>query len=315
MKFFSAVADRTLLESQDIFSTVADFFLKLGSSQRPLFLVIDDIQWLDEGSRKVLARFSGAIERSNLLILCSARSDRDNADALARFATDLASSLGARLPIRSLSETETAQVVSQQLGEWVIDANFSQQIYRKSNGSPLAIGVYVRAMLDSGFLRPHWRRWQVDWTGIEQLNLPTDVVQLILRRIGLLSDSCKSILRTAAMIGTHFSIPLLARASDAASAEALQSRLEEAVLANLLEAEGRGQFSFVHDRVLEALASELTETEQRRIHQNIAEALEQDQASDDANPIFTLARHYGLGEWSKIRLDWCVPTPLPGSRV
>ncbi|MGZ6311819.1 MAG: ATP-binding protein, partial [Bdellovibrionota bacterium] len=284
-------------EVQDAFYTaIAEFIAGLASQGAPVAFFIDDVQWLDEGSRQVLVRLAPLLYRLPLLIACSSRSDAASVSGRDRYVALVQRWLSLRLQLGLLPESEIAKIISATLGGYEVESSLVHLIAARANGSPLAVGEYIRAMLDAGLLRPKWGTWHADSAGLEKLELPTDVIQLIVRRIADLSEGTKVILETAALLGSRFPLDLLAVSSQATQ-PALQAAIQEATRAHLLENAGKGDYVFVHDRVQEALLSLLTPEETRVSHQRIALAMDaQGAVPSDADRLYALARHFAKGQ-------------------
>ena len=116
-------------------------------------------------------------------------------------------------------------------------------------------------MLEAGLLVPVWGSWQVDETALDELDLPTDVVDLVVRRVETLVDEVRSILRTAAVIGSSFEPSVLAAATGAEAVH-VHDATAAGFAARILEREeGGGRHRFVHAEVRRALTSGMTPEE------------------------------------------------------
>src|SRR5690606_40116275 len=73
-----------------------------------------------------------------------------------------------------------------------------------SGGLPYAVEEYVRAMLETGVLRPSWGTWLVDRARLASLSLPADIARLLSERIDGLSPATRALLDAAAVLGTSF---------------------------------------------------------------------------------------------------------------
>ncbi|MGZ3699873.1 MAG: hypothetical protein ACXVCH_17405, partial [Bdellovibrionota bacterium] len=123
---------------------------------------------------------------------------------------------------------------------------------------------------------------------------PTDVVQLVVRRIGELDLQTKVVLSHCAVLGSRFELDLLPSLMGL-GAEEIDFSLSRALSATLIERGEAGQYSFVHDRVQEAFLAWLSPEKVQAMHQKIADAMtsggETKGASDPADFAYRLARH------------------------
>ncbi|MEK6578350.1 MAG: AAA family ATPase, partial [Bdellovibrionota bacterium] len=197
-------------DAQDLFYyAVADFILRYAQSSGGACLFIDDIQWIDDATKQVLIRIADQLGESPLFIATAGRNNAECLQAVTQFAIDLRKSISTRLRLMPLVEGAVAKLVSAHLGGTQVDPAFVQQILNRANGNPFAVGEYVRSMLDSGLLRPSWGVWIVDTAGLEKLSIPTDVEELVVKRIEELGETTKEILRAAAVVGSRFTIETL----------------------------------------------------------------------------------------------------------
>ncbi len=278
---------------QQFFDSLADFFVAFAQAHGPTLLFIDDVQWLDEASREVLARVAArALKTGRLLVAMTARSDGESEPAVARHCARFERL--ARMKLGPLDDLSLGELVRDQLGGREVDWTFVKQVAAYSAGSPFAAGEYVRAMLDAGRLLPSWDRWRVAPPAPGAAELPANVLQLVFRRLATLHPQMADVLGAAAVQGSPFSSELLLEQTGLAAAQ-VDERLGEAMREHLVERRSRSSYAFVHDQVQEALLSQLTEPARRALHQQLAERLERrGGAGDDA--VFALAHHLGHGE-------------------
>jgi len=151
-------------------------------------------------------------------------------------------------------------------------------------------------MLDAGLLRPSWGTWVVDEAGFEDLDLPSDIVEIAVRRIGALGEGARTVLDAASVVGGDFDVSLLAVVVGV-SVEDVHEALAEGVREGLLERGGSGGYSFLHREVRAALVGSMEADVVKSLHQRIAEAID-DAGGAVSDRLFAMARHYALGDIS-----------------
>jgi predicted ATPase len=111
----------------------------------------------------------------------------------------------------------------------------------------------------------------------------------------MLGSGARQTLTAAAVIGRSFDLRLLAKLVDIGEAELLDE-LELAVQASLLResAEHVGRFTFEHALVNHTLYAGPGGSRRARVHQSIAEALEELHGSDSDEQLAELALHWRL---------------------
>lgn len=280
-------------EQHRFYEALASFFRHLGSNDRPVVMLLDDAQWLDEGSLRVLARLGSEPAGAPFLLIATSRDGEEHQSAIARVTTVLAGRLANRITLTPLNFDAIDALITLSLGGSQLDRPTVQRLAALTHGNPFAIGQYLRTLLDQGILRPSAGKWRADLEALEAAHLPRDVIELVVRRLHSLGGGAARIAGIAAVIGNRFRSDLLATVADVA-AQDLSRTLEELVNSGLLERTWGDQFAFVHDRVRESALERLTETEVKDIHQAAAEALDARQERTTTD-LFALARHFALG--------------------
>ena len=165
-------------------------------------------------------------------------------------------------------------------------------------GNPFTTLEYLHALVNAGALNPSWDGWRLDTELLRTLQLPDDVLDLVLARIDGLGVHHHRILVTAAAVGTRFR-PGLVAAALGVECDLVLAAVREAVDQRLVETAGPvavdAEIGFVHDRIREALLHSEGEAELRRVHQRIAEALDGSDGGD-ARQVYAVALHYAAGE-------------------
>ncbi|MBU2663962.1 diguanylate cyclase [Actinoplanes bogorensis] len=286
-----------LNRQEQFVNAVAAFLVGLADEFQGAVLHIDDVQWLDGPTRRVLQQVTNRLTGTPLLVIATSRDDPESAAALDRFGADMDATLDTRLPLRPLDPEAVVQLVGEHLGEVELPAGQVAELAERAGGNPFIVGEYVRAVFDAGLVAPTWNGWRLDLAGLDRLELSGDAADLVLQRIDGLGEESRRLLVAGAAAGRWFPTELVAAVGgiDPRHARAL---LAEAEARRLVTAVGTGGYRFLHDRIREALLVGLDDAALRRLHQRIAEML--DAATfDDSRYIYSTARHYALGETAR----------------
>jgi serine phosphatase RsbU (regulator of sigma subunit)/tRNA A-37 threonylcarbamoyl transferase component Bud32 len=278
---------------------IADFLLRLSKQLGGSVFFLDDLQWIDEGSWKVISQVAKLSHDFPIWVVFTGRSNPESVETVQKLADEIRPQLSETLNVGGLSRESVAQLITSQLGGYPASQDLVDQVAKRSDGIPLAVKEYLRAMLDEGLIQFQWGTWVADVQRIQSLDLPQDVVHLILKRVELLQDEVKPVLSAAALLGSRFSSALLPPLCSS-SPERVLAALSEAIRAQLIEQVDTNEYCFIHDRVQEALLSGLGADPARELHQKIAELLEEPGDGErDLDSVYRKAKHYGLGRPEK----------------
>jgi diguanylate cyclase (GGDEF)-like protein len=273
---------------------VATFMIGLAQQAGAAILWLDDVQWLDSATRRVMRRLAEDLADSSLLVIATTRDQGEDQDGGDTFAADVERVIDTRLVLRPLNNAAAAELLAASLGGGALAPAFVGRLAARCGGNPLTVVEYLRAVIDAGLIGLSWGSWKLEERGLDALELSADVLSLILSRADDLGPESRRVLAIAAATGIKFRPDQLAVVCEMDEEQVL-AVIRAAVDRGLVSAAEGGDYSFVHDRIREALLADVDEKSLRSWHQRIATML---QASPPAGPerVYAIARHYVLGE-------------------
>ncbi|HST86560.1 MAG TPA: diguanylate cyclase [Kineosporiaceae bacterium] len=283
------------LEDQDQFAlALAGLLIGLARECGALMLVLDDLQWLDPGSRRVLTLLSFDLEAAHLLVVSTARDDESSAAVVDEVVADLGAAVDVDLVLAPLDDAGVADQIEAMMPGLSTHARVVSLLSSRGRGNPFVIQEYLSAVVDAGLLQPFWGTWILDESGLDALELPNDALGLVITRVQRLGPQVRDLLIAAAAIGPRFGpeVVALVRKRDL---ELVLAGLVEAAGHGLIESRDGGQFAFLHDRIREALLEDLGPGERAEVHKRIAEALEAvpiPVGGHGVDHVYALAHHY-----------------------
>ncbi|GIJ43115.1 hypothetical protein Val02_00010 [Virgisporangium aliadipatigenens] len=259
-------------------STVADFLVALAREGDGLLLALDDADWLDPASRRVLGHLADDADGAPLLVVVAGREPSAIADP------DM------ELAIGPLAVGDVAALVCALLPGTQPDDALTKHLVTRSRGNPFVVREYLRAVADAGLVRPFWGRWVLDEAGLDALALPQDALGLLLSRLDALSEPSVAVLATAAVAGSDVAPEVLTEVLGR-PADDVRAALREAVRLGLVEQRAGGGYAFLHVGLRDALAARLDRPTVEATHLAIADALS---TVEEPPPerVFAIARHY-----------------------
>lgn len=257
------------------------------AADRPLVVVLDDMQWADTTSWDALAHLLPSLDRDRIMI-CIARHTAAVHDSDARRCLNARPELVREMAISSLTRDEVKQWLEAALHRQQVGRELLAYIYRQTEGNPLAIAQLLRALVETGAIWHNGTRWE--WTPVSELRLRTGRAALISQRLSRFSSSTQAVLATAAIVGREFEVAVLVGAS-AGSEAAVRLALSEALDAGLVvptRERGQAAFVFAHDEIAEVLVDSVPREQLRQLHHRVARSLEQRRPDRPAQ----IALHY-----------------------
>jgi DNA-binding CsgD family transcriptional regulator/tetratricopeptide (TPR) repeat protein len=254
-----------------LYEAVAAFFRRI-TARGTLVVVLDDLQWADAATCDLLVHVARRLRTEPLLVLGAYRvGEAEGNPAFVRARTELNRlRLLRELPLRRLDPEESRSVAAGLLGDDVAPA-VADLLHRQGEGNPFFEEELLRALVEQRRLTRRTGRWELR-SPPDRL-LPSSLIDIVRLRVGRLEPAVGDVLRLAALVGRSFDVELLATVLRIDPDE-VEQHLFGAARANLIRPEPDGRFAFTHDKVREALGTDIGAAQRRRLHQAIGEALE-----------------------------------------
>ena len=233
------------------------------SSDSPLALVVDDLQWCDALSAKTLAFIARRLEGQALALILATR-PLDPA-ALPDTATLAADPDAALVRLSPLTEESVRSMIASRLADEP-DRRFTEACIRVTGGNPLLVGELLSEAAARG-LDPTAE----NASDVESI-VPRGVSNAVLLRIARLDREAGSLARALSTLGDG------AQVGDAGQLAGLTPAGVEAGMASLVSAgviESGGSVRFVHPILRAAIYEDLSPAERERLHCAASKILEE----------------------------------------
>jgi tetratricopeptide (TPR) repeat protein len=251
---------------------LSDYVRALGS-QRPLVVVLDEMQWADSTSWDALEHLLDQLDTDRIMI-CLASRPESTTDTGGHRQMLARHDINRELNISRLTRDEVKQWLEAAFHRQQVGREFLAFLYRHTEGNPLFISQLLRSLVEDGAIWYSGDRWE--WRPVSELRLPPGREALIAERLARFSSSTQAVLATAAIIGREFDVGLLVGAG-AGSEPAVRLAISEAVTTGLLRAtyeRKQGGFAFVHDEIATVLVESIPKDRGRQLHERVAQSLE-----------------------------------------
>ena len=251
--------------------------LKRFSDVKPLFLILDDLQWADEATLALLTHLANRVAQMRMVIVGIYRDmELESNGALVRTLEELIR-IGIRpLKLLGLCQNGVEQMLrnlsSRQPPEQLVRVMFEQ-----TRGNPFFVEELYRHLAEEGKVFAPSGEFRADFSG-PQIGLPDNIRLVLTRRLERLDEQTRHVLTVAAAIGYTFRFEVLQALNDELALDDLLASLERAERIGLIFSRVDGDattFSFGHDLVRQTLLSNISITRRGLLQTRVAEALAQ----------------------------------------
>ncbi|MCB0036840.1 MAG: AAA family ATPase, partial [Anaerolineales bacterium] len=271
-----------------LFSLMPELFRRL-SGRSPLLISLDDIQWSDPTSLRLVETLLPLTVTHPICLLLSMRPSEEAALVSIKKRVPQIKSPTADLSLALLTDDDAQTLITHYAPQ--LPPHLQHHLIEKGGGNPLFLVELVRTLAAQGLLQEGQNLTKVQ---IEALDLPNSVQGLLLAQIDRLTTEARRTLQMAAVIGKTFLREVLAYLAQAAKT------IDEQILTlendNFIQELGRTDFglahTFRHILIQESAYSTLLYERRRAYHRQVAHALETLFPLQIAEQSGLLAHHY-----------------------
>lgn len=290
-------------ESQNRFNHVFQSFLQVFCREnRPLVVFLDDMQWADPASLRLLTSLLSAAGTHSLLAIASCRDNE--VVATHPFMLALKELERRAVPVHTLQLAPLGwSDITQFMGdEMKLDpdlvAPLAELVREKTGGNPLFMRQFLQKLQAEGLLDTGSSsgRFRCDLEAIRTLAMTENVADLIAQKLDRLDAETRRIVSFGAAIGNRFDIGTLASVAGCTT-ERAGELLAAAMRANLLSnVDGGGsvsntaEYTFVHDRVQQAAYALVPASARPSLNLNIGRTMLAAAGDELSNQVFEIDR-------------------------
>ncbi|NJO16404.1 MAG: AAA family ATPase [Thioploca sp.] len=289
------VEEVNISDLQNRFAIVLEKFIRIFTqSHHPLILFLDDLQWADKASLKLLQRLILDLENEALLLIGGYRRTVESVEnhPLQQILKQInhTSIRTEHIHLTPLTLEHITQIIADTLHCTLnYAAPLADLVFKKTEGIPFFVREFLTRLYEEGHLRFNTfkRSWQWEVKNILEMGMTDNVVTLTTLRLQKLSPATQEVLKLAAAIGRQFDIKTLAllyQQTEVVTTEALWEAVEQhlvepqddtyyQVMYGNLEEDNNTHldfvkitYRFVHERIQQAAYSMLTAEQQTATH-------------------------------------------------
>ncbi|MEH2378848.1 MAG: AAA family ATPase [Nostoc sp.] len=289
------------------------------SLEHPLVMFLDDLQWADSASLKLMQLLMA--DTGYLFLIGAYRDNEVNpAHPLMLTLSEIQKKQATinTITLAPLSKGQVNQLVADTLKcseslAWTL----SQLVSQKTQGNPFFATQFLKALHQDNLIQFDFELacWQCDIVQVTTQSVTDDVVAFMTFQLRKLPQSTQNVLQLAACIGNQFDLATLAIVSEKSSIETatdLWKALQEGLilplgdvykfylgqesLALTQENQETVTYKFLHDRVQQAAYSLIPTDQKQATHLQMGQLLQQKLSEiDREDKIFDIVGHLNLG--------------------
>ena len=268
--------------------------------EHPLVIFLDDLQWVDAASLKLLEHLITHPDTRYLLLIVAYRDNEVSA------AHPLMSSLDTiRTSDTAVTDIKLGPLPVVHLNQLVADTlhaerasceSLTRLVFERTEGNPFFFTQFLAALHEEGLLQLEAtnRSWQWDLDKIAAKDFADNAAELMAGKLRRLPVQARESLPLAACLGNKFDLSSLALVSRHSEAETEQ-RLSVAIHEHLIMCID-GRCKFLHDRIQQAAYSLIPEGERAAVHLQIGRLLSTHAAPEALEEkIFEIVKQFDHG--------------------
>lgn len=269
-------------EQEAAISQVFSDWLRQLASTGPLMLFVEDEQWIDPSSGKLLQTLAYGVTQFPVLLLVTSRERQTRAE--------FDKAVTVHLALERFSREEAGEFVQNVVEGGHLSSGVVSTLLSKAEGVPLYLEELARSAL---VLAAHSSNLSGAKKAVNDVAVPISLQSALMSRLDKLG-SIKTVAQTAAVIGREFDLKTLAHVVGLSS-EVLRPQIERLVAVGLVAPQPFGdwpRFSFSHSLLQEAAQGALLRDRRRELHALVAKAIEVVQPRTVVEHPEILAQHY-----------------------
>lgn len=211
---------------QNRFNLLFQKFLEVFTTkEHPLVIFLDDLQWADSASLKLMQLLMSESASGYLLLIGAYRDNEVSIAHPLMFTLEEINKAKATIntiTLAPLSPSSLNELVADTLTcSLEVAQPLTQLVYQKSKGNPFFSTQFFKALYEDNLIvfDGELGYWQSDIVAVKALSLTDDVVEFMALQLQKLPTATQNVLKLAACIGNQFDLATLAIVSEQSELE------------------------------------------------------------------------------------------------
>ena len=263
-------------------------FLRLAAQQRPLLILLDDMQWADAASWDALEHLVPQLESERIVLALTIRTVEPSDDALERWSRLASRPHHDEIRMTRLTRDDVKRWVEGAMAHGEAGRDLLAYLYRHTEGNPLHLAHLLRDLEEGGHLVREGERWR--WSDLRELPSDVTFADVVTRRAARLPAHCAPVLELVATLDREFDEAFLRRAREWDEAE-LRDGIRCLIDARFLTPtydRDCASYLFSHDELARVTRENLPAGRRAELHAQVASELAKARSASHS----LIASHY-----------------------
>ncbi|MGE5656699.1 MAG: AAA family ATPase [Actinomycetota bacterium] len=296
-------------EAQNRFNLLFQKFIRVFcASDHPLVIFLDDLQWADSASLKLIQLMMMDTDTKHLFLIGAYRDNEVSANHPLMLMLEELQKEGAtvnQIMLTPLELEDITELISETLHREVNSVKpLAELVTKKTLGNPFFVNQFLKTLYAENLFIFNFNSlsWQWNLAQIEAKSITNNVVELMINNLRRLPTSLQRVLCLAACVGSDFdltTLSIICEQSPVETFQALTSAIKTGLIQPTSELDSQlliQNFKFGHDRIQQAAYTLIDETQKQALHFKIGHLLWQNTAPELLlEKIFEIVDHLNLG--------------------
>ncbi|OFI07019.1 sensor histidine kinase TodS [Clostridium acetireducens DSM 10703] len=265
-------------EEKSRFNDIITKFIQVFVEEcKPFILFIDDLQWTDSTSLKVIEHIIKNI-RENLLVITSYKNNQ-NSNRYEIFSTleNIKNNCIKinKINLLPLSEYNICKLIMDSFNTSEDESmELANLAFSKTKGNPFLTKQFFYFLYQNKFIKFDYNRlkWNWDINEIRKSIITSSIAKFIKENIKGFSQQVKYVLEVASCLGDKFNVDTLSLVCNK-NKNTIENILEHILDKGILLDEGKGNYTFLHDNIKNIILESMTNEKKEKIHFSIGNSL------------------------------------------
>ncbi len=267
------------------------------AQEQPILLFLDDLHWADPSTLGLLHYLARNTKNNPVLIVGDYRpedivqqSDGKAHQLETAMQNMTREDLLEKIDLDRLDRAGTEELVRTTLGTVNFENELYDRIFRETEGTPFFVLEVVKLLAEEGWIKQDEEGTWTATTGLEKMDIPSKVYDVVKRRLDRLKKDQREILDCASVVGEEFQTEVVGKTMDL-NKLALLKNLSDIEKTHKLIHSMEKRFRFDHAKVREVLYSEIIDELKLEYHRLVADTIMELHKDDIDSVLSDLAYH------------------------